>query len=120
MKLTKSIAFRCGLALVAIPTAANAAGNPIIVERNQPTITVSYAGLDLGSSAGIQSLEASVRAAAKRLCSEPGVQPLSTYLAQRSCVKNAVADAAAQIRLAITNFAERQYASAKNVTVVLR
>jgi UrcA family protein len=119
MRLSKTIALSCGLALLAVPT-AHAVAEPILVEAGQPMIKISYAGLDLGSSAGVESLRTKVRAAAKRLCTEPGVQPLSTYLARRACVKNAVEDAGGQIRLAIANFANRQYAGASEVTVVLR
>lgn len=82
---------------VALIVAAATAGFAALVPpagAQEATATVSYAGLDLGSAAGMATMEHRVAAAATRVCGiSTTVIDLGTRVAQAKCRKAAIADA---------------------------
>jgi UrcA family protein len=63
--------------------------------------TVRYGDLNLRTVAGVERLNARIRAAADRLCIEPGVKRLDASLAGLECRDAFIAAAAPQVRSAV-------------------
>ena len=72
-----------------------------LVVTGQPSARVAYADLDLSRAAGRERLEARIRSAAERLCSEPGTQTLQDRLASDACRAEVIASAEPQLRRAL-------------------
>ncbi len=66
------------------------------VDGGAPTIHVSYADLNLHSSAGQDALSRRVRGAARKLCPDRHVRNLKLAMAARACFKTATASARPQ------------------------
>jgi UrcA family protein len=81
----------------AIFASAGAAAAQARNHADTPTAVVSYADLELGSSAGLRALEARVYAAASRLCVHDGRKSLQQELAERRCMSAAVSNGRAGI-----------------------
>ena len=107
-----------------VPATAQAAEDPVVVEGNidRPFIVVSYADLNLAEEAGVARLNRRVRAAATRLCIQPGLQPVGEEMRDQACRKDALDDASRQIELAVADFGKNQYAAAsqRRIRVALR
>jgi UrcA family protein len=83
------------MSAVALSSTAIAAPTPAA------SSTVSYADLDLSSSAGVDQLQARINHAAQRLCVEDGVKPVADQQRERACVAGAVSGALAQVHRVI-------------------
>ncbi len=109
-----------GLAALTLAAAASAAP-PIVVEgQQQPTATVSYADLDLGTAAGRARLDSRIRRAAKHLCLDEGVRDLADRLEQKSCLNFAVASARPQIEQAVVMAGRSPLPGRKMIVVAAR
>jgi UrcA family protein len=64
------------------------------------SVTVRYGDLDLTSDQGMSTLHARVAAAAHQVCASNGVEmrELQAYMAARSCVAQAIADAETRVQ----------------------
>jgi UrcA family protein len=93
---------RLNLAIVlsaALICDASAKAEPAVSAADQITETriVTYADLDLDSSAGAETLYGRIRAAARSVCrAVNGTQPLQ-LAANRQCARNALAGAVAKV-----------------------
>jgi UrcA family protein len=74
--------------------------------------TVRYDDLNLRSAAGVERLNARVRAAAERLCIEPGVKSLDASLAGLECRDALIAAAAPRVRSAVEDTGSEYAANA--------
>ena len=109
-----------GLAFAALLAAgaANLAGapaqaqQPIVVEGATPAAVVGHADLNLAADAGVQRLQARIRAAAERLCVEPGTASVQVQVEARNCITATVAAAQPQVRQAIARQAGQRFAAA--------
>jgi UrcA family protein len=109
-----------GLAALTLAAAAPAAP-PIVVEgETQPTATISYADLDLGTAAGRARLDSRIRRAAKQLCLDEGVRDLADRLNQKACLNFAVASARPQIEQAIVTAGRSPLPVSKTIVVAAR
>ena len=116
----KSLINIAGLAFLTVAAAAPAAP-PIVVEGEaQPTATVSYADLDLGTAAGRSRLDSRIRRAAKHLCLDEGVRDLADRLDQKSCLNFAVASARPQIEQAVVMAGRSPLSGSKTIVVAAR
>ena len=97
-----------GMAASLVALTPARAGEPIVVEGGQSLIRVSYTDLNLATRSGIDTLDARVRAAAKRLCraAEPG----DMLPVQHACTDGTVALARPQIDRAVARLASRDFA----------
>lgn len=87
-----------GGSVAAVTTPAHAA------EVRAPAVlvaTVRYDDLNLRTAAGVERLNGRVRAAAERLCIEPGVKGLDAGLAGIECRDALIAAAAPRVRAAV-------------------
>jgi UrcA family protein len=84
-----------GIAALGAPAFAAEVKAPAIV-----VATVRYDDLNLKSPAGVERLNARIRAAADRLCIDPGVKGLDATLAGLECRDALIGGAAAQVRAA--------------------
>jgi UrcA family protein len=84
------------IAALTAPAVAAEVKAPAVV-----AVTVRHDDLNLRSVAGVERLNARIRAAADRLCIEPGVKGLDASLAGIECRDALVAAAAVQVRSAI-------------------
>lgn len=103
-----------GLAISAALTVIGGGAAPIVPARaagvEGPAVVIAavrYGDLDLRSAAGVAQLDARIRAAAGRLCLEPGVKSLDAARAGLECRDALVAAAAAQVRRAVAAAAAR-------------
>jgi len=94
---------------VTTPAHAEAFAAPAVVAA-----TVRYDDLNLRSAAGIERLNARIRAAADRLCIAPGVKGLDASLAGFECRDALIAAADSRVR---TLVAGRDYAENGVVTL---
>ena len=85
-------------AVGAVTSPAHAAG---VAAPATVVATVRYDDLNLRTATGVQRLNARIRAAADRLCIEPGVKGLDAALAGIECRDALIAGAAAQVRAAV-------------------
>ena len=110
------LAFAAALAtsaatLVATGAPAHAA-QPVVVEAPVRSATVSHADLNLAEASGVRRLNARVRSAAERLCSEPGTKSVKVFAEGKACLKLAIETAQPQVRQAIARQARQQFAGA--------
>lgn len=89
------------IAAVAILAAAGTAAAQPSDRTDAPSIAVSFADLDLGSHAGLRTLEGRVHAAASRLCVQAGRKSLERQLAERRCMSAAMSSGQAGIDRAV-------------------
>lgn len=89
-----------------------AAQTPILVEADVPTATISYADLNLQSSAGRTNLERRVRQAAEMLCLDRNVRDVHRTAMGYTCVGHAMASAKPQIDQIAANGTARDLAAA--------
>jgi len=94
-KLTNSLA-----ALAILAAAGTAAAQPPVADPDVPTTVVSFADLDIGSAAGVRTLNARVYRAASKLCMQGGSKSLELQLAERRCMSTALASAKSGIEKA--------------------
>lgn len=73
------------------------AQQPITVEANPPTVTVSFADLNLHSAAGQTRLQSRVRDAAETLCMDRSVRDIGRTAAGLNCLGRAIASAQPQV-----------------------
>jgi UrcA family protein len=85
-----------GIAALTGPAFAAEANGPATI-----VATVRYDDLNLRSAAGVDRLNARIRAAAERLCIEPGVKGLDASLAGIECRDALIAAAAPKVRSAV-------------------
>ena len=88
------------LALLVVGLGGVASAQPpvTVYGSNAPTVSVSYADLNISSERGIETLQGRVRAAASGLCLEPVWADVSVSTARTSCYRAAVHDGFAQIK----------------------
>lgn len=107
-----------------IPATAHAGEQPVVVEAvlDRPVVYVSYADLNLSEQAGLERLNRRVRAAATRLCIEPGRQSIADETRDIACRDDALENASRQIEIAVASFGTSQYAAAaeRKIAVALR
>lgn len=103
---------------LALATPAGAAQAPIEVVA--PSVTVSYADLDLRTAAGRQALDDRARQAARQLCQPDLAGVTVERLERRTCYRAAIAGAARQADVAAIAFAENRAFGARAVTVTAR
>lgn len=84
-------------AIGAVTSPAEAAG---MAAPATVVATVRYDDLNLRTAAGAERLNGRIRAAAERLCIEPGVKGLGAALAGIECRDALIAGASAQVRAA--------------------
>ena len=80
---------------------ARAQNSPVIVEGGVPTAIVSYADLDLTSTAGRLTLDRRVTRAATGLCFEDRRAPVEELIAQHHCYSAAMSRAQIDIQQAV-------------------
>jgi UrcA family protein len=97
-----------GIAALTAPAFAAEVKSPAAV-----VATVSYGDLNLRTPAGVDRLNARIRAAAERLCIEPGVKGLDASLAGIECRDALIAAAAGQVQAA----SGTTYAAAGTITL---
>jgi UrcA family protein len=98
------------VAAFALPSATLTAAP---VEETVPTVTVSFADLDLGAPAGAAALKARVAAAAKSVCGVAETRDLKAMSRVETCRTAALAKAAPQIEVAMAKAQDNQrYAQA--------
>jgi UrcA family protein len=85
-----AFALACGLIAVTVaePAAASTVVADQVMDREIRSESVSLAGLDLSSPKDIRLLETRIRAASRRVCRQPGNEPLTSQQAQ-DCRKSA-------------------------------
>jgi UrcA family protein len=96
LMLTKSL-----VAFTILAAAGNAVAQPPAAETGAPTIAVSFADLDIGSPAGMRTLNGRIDRAASRLCIQEGRKSLQTELAERRCMSAAMSSARAGVNQAL-------------------
>jgi UrcA family protein len=96
LMLTKSL-----VAFTILAAAGNAVAQPPTAETHAPTIAVSFADLDIGSPAGLRTLNGRLHGAASRLCIQHARKSLQTELAERRCMSAAMSSAQAGIDQAL-------------------
>ena len=100
-------------------TAVPAAAQPIVVEAAVPSVSVSYADLDLSSASGRQTLEGRVARAASSLCTESGRKSLDTAMWEHRCLSSALSKARTDIGRASADSSAR-VASKATILVAAR
>jgi UrcA family protein len=100
-------------------TQAGAQSNPIVVEGSAPTVTVSYADLNISAAAGRQALEGRVSRAASALCLENLRASIGELQGQKRCFFQAMTRARADIGLAVSR-ARMQLASSGTIQIAAR
>jgi UrcA family protein len=98
---------------------AQSQSNPIVVEGGVPTVTVSYADLNIAVPAGRKALEGRVTRAASALCIENHRAPLDELQGEHSCFSQALNRARADIDLAVSR-ARMQLASSGTIQIAAR
>lgn len=73
--------------------------SPVTVEA-RPSVSVSYADLDLSEPAGMRTLEARLRGAARAVCGSPGKEPVGIRYERKACLKSALSSAWDQVAVA--------------------
>lgn len=104
----------------ALMVPAAAAAQPMVVEGGLPTISVTYADLNLASDAGRERLLARVRGAATRLCQNHLAGVTSEQIQRRSCYRAAIADARNQMNQAVADNGRTRLAGRATITVAAR
>jgi len=103
------------LSLISVAAAALALGtvvaatSPVFARGPAPAAPmarIAYSDLNLATAAGIQRLNARVRAAAEKLCPSGGVEALDAELEISVCRNRLITAAAPQVRQAIERFAD--------------
>jgi UrcA family protein len=69
----------------------------VAAHAETPSVTVSYADLDLNKRAGAETLLSRLQAGVKQVCGEPGRLTLAQREQHRACVKHTMDDAVAQV-----------------------
>jgi UrcA family protein len=100
-------------------TQAQSQSNPIVVEGNAPTMTVSYADLNITAAAGRQALEGRVSRAASALCLENHRASIGELQGQNQCFSQALSRARADIDLAVSR-ARMQIASSGTILIAAK
>jgi len=90
----KNIVIAVASALLSTAASANSSG---IIVQGAPMVRVSYADLNIRSSAGQAMLAGRIRSVADTLCTERNVAPLKVRLQQIKCYSTAIASGAAQL-----------------------
>ena len=88
-----------------------AAAEPAARSAPARTAAVAYTDLNLRSAEGMSRLEVRVRNAAERVCADGDTQSPVAALAARKCVDAAIAAAAPQVRRAIIEQRQEQFAA---------
>ena len=92
LMLTKSL-----VAFTILAAAGNAVAQPPAAETDPLTTAVSFADLDIGSPAGMRTLNGRIDRAASRLCIQEGRKSLQTELAERRCMSAAMSSGQAGV-----------------------
>jgi UrcA family protein len=100
------------IAIAAVAASTSAAAQPIVVEADVPTATISYADLNVASSAGRASLDRRIRQAAETLCVDRNVRDVHRTSMGYTCVGHAIASAQPQIERIAANGTSRDLAAA--------
>ena len=95
----RSIIFSIAAAAAAIGSAQVAAAPASLDGR--PSVSVSYADLDLGAEAGRATLKSRIVHAGKRVCRIPGENETKAAAARSSCFKEAMKSANLQVQQAV-------------------
>lgn len=72
-----------------------------------PSVVVSYADLDIGTPAGMQTLQNRLHGAASHLCERQGRRTLDTQAAERACLSTALASSRIGVDQALNQQATR-------------
>jgi UrcA family protein len=93
--------------LAALAAAAPAVADPAAHEDAPPTAVVSYADLDIGTSAGLAALQRRIDGAANRLGDGHGRTTLQTQAVERRCLSAALASGRIGVEQALAHRASR-------------
>lgn len=107
-----------GLALVAAQGAAQV--SPVVIRGDVPTVSVSYADLNITAPAGRHTLEGRVARAAAGLCIDARKTPLDEYIAGRECFSSAMARAKVDIDIAVARASSQFASAARTIRVAAR
>jgi UrcA family protein len=94
--------------------AADAANTDNVSKR------VSYADLNLASEEGVATLNARIRWAARSICDTRQSGILREVLAERACMREAMAGVSPKVELAVARFERQQYARTKFIELASR
>lgn len=106
--------------LVAIVAAALLTPAVASAQISGPSMAVSYADLDIGSSAGLAALNRRIRTAARQLC-EPNLSVSMLERTQRrNCYRAAIASTQGQVELAVAQRQSPAFAGRSTISVATR
>ena len=92
------------LTLLALLASSSALAQPVMIVADSPTAHVGFADLDLTSDAGVQTLQARIRATARDLCDDAiGPQPVNVQFEHKACFDAAYADGIRQADLIVSS-----------------
>ena len=94
---TTRLSLRCPTALVALFFGLAAASAVAGETDDAPSVTVSYADLDLSKPAGAETLYRRIQAAARSVCGPRHSRSLARVQAFRTCYEDAIEDALQQV-----------------------
>ena len=117
MKIRSFMFGATGMLLAA--TQAQAQSDPVVIEGGMPSVTVSYADLNITSAPGRRALEGRVTRAASDLCLDGRPTALDEFMAGKQCFGLAMSKALVDIDLAVAR-ARSQFASAGTIGVAAR
>lgn len=93
--MNSSVTFRCAVALVAVLVSGS-----VLADQPDPSKTVSYADLNLKSSAGVEALYKRIKKAAYEVCQIPtGTHQIKIESEFKACKADAVDRAVQQTNL---------------------
>lgn len=108
------------VALAAAAAAAPAFAQPPISVVHRPSVEVSFADLNIGTSRGMAALNARIHSAANQLCQPDIAGILREQMERRACYREAIASAQQQVSLAMANRSGERFAARPFVTVAAR
>ena len=95
----RSLLFSLVAAAALYPSSASA--DPIVVEA-APTVSVSFADLDITTEAGRETLYKRIAGAAKKVCGTRPAQDLKLIMSNAQCRKEALSSANLQVQRLLT------------------
>jgi UrcA family protein len=69
------------------------------LDKNLPSVEVSYSDLNLTTEAGVKSLQQRIVGAARQVCGTPGPRHLSAVAASRACQNAAISRAMEDVQM---------------------
>lgn len=98
--------FRSTILIAALVASAPCLAKPADTDVKREV--VKYGDLNLASDAGQATLDTRIRAAAHRVCQDPGNTAMERFQRERKCRSIAIADARQQVRTVTVELAVRE------------